>query len=62
MIACMPPPWRGKTAYDTHIALIQLGALIRVRHGLDPEQPTRDGALFACAALCYRPIYLGADR
>lgn len=38
-------------AYDTHIALIRLGALAQVRHGLDPEQPTRDGALFARAAL-----------
>jgi hypothetical protein len=38
-------------AYDTHIALIRLGALVHVRHGLDPEQPTRDGATFARAAL-----------
>jgi hypothetical protein len=38
-------------AYDTHIALIRLGALLQVRHGLDPEQPTSDGALFARAAL-----------
>jgi hypothetical protein len=38
-------------ADDTHIALIRLGALVQVRHGLDPEQPTRDGALFARAAL-----------
>ena len=38
-------------AYDTDTALIRLGALIQVRHGLDPEQPTRDGATFARAAL-----------
>ena len=38
-------------AYDTHIALIRLGALVKVRHSLDPEQPTRDGATFARAAL-----------
>jgi hypothetical protein len=38
-------------AYDTHTALIRLGALVQVRHGLDPEQPTRDGAVFARAAL-----------
>jgi hypothetical protein len=44
--------WDARTAADdTHIALIRLGALVQVRHGLDPEQPTRDGALFARAAL-----------
>ena len=26
-------------------------ALAQVRHGLDPEQPTSDGAIFARAAL-----------
>jgi hypothetical protein len=41
----------GDTAADTHIALIRLGALVRARQGLDPEQPTRDGAVFARAAL-----------
>ncbi len=44
--------WDARDAADdTHTALIRLGALVRVRHGLDPEQPTRDGALFARAAL-----------
>jgi hypothetical protein len=38
-------------AYDTHLALIRLGALVQPRHGLDPEQPTSDGAIFARAAL-----------
>jgi hypothetical protein len=39
-------------ALDTHIALIRLGALSRNWHKLqDPERPTRDGALFARAAL-----------
>jgi hypothetical protein len=44
--------WDARAAaYDTHIALIRLGALVQVRHGLDPEQPTREGAIFARAAL-----------
>jgi len=44
--------WDARAAaYDTHIALIRLRALVQVRHGLEPEQPTRDGALFARAAL-----------
>ena len=44
--------WDARDAADdTHTALIRLGALVEVRHGLDPEQPTRDGATFARAAL-----------
>lgn len=44
--------WDARDAADdTHTALIRLGALVRVRHGLDPERPTRDGAIFARAAL-----------
>lgn len=43
--------WEARrTAADTHIVLIRLGALIQPR-GLEPEQPTRDGAVFARAAL-----------
>ena len=38
-------------AYDTHLALIRLGALVEPRHGPDPQQPTSDGAIFARAAL-----------
>ena len=38
-------------AYDTHLALIRLGALVEPRHGPAPEQPTSDGAIFARAAL-----------
>src|SRR5215468_4862485 len=38
-------------AEDTHTVLIRLGALARARRVLDPEQPTRDGAVFARAAL-----------
>jgi hypothetical protein len=38
-------------AEDTHTVLLRLGALARVRGGLDPEQPTRHGAVFARAAL-----------
>ena len=49
------PPTRwdvGDDAEDTHIALIRLGALVQDWHKLqDPERPTRDGALFARAAL-----------
>ena len=44
--------WQARdTAVDTHIVLIRLGALVKARHGLDPEQPNRDGAVFARAAL-----------
>jgi hypothetical protein len=44
--------WQARdTAADTHIALIRLGALVHARHGLGPEQPTGDGAVFAHAAL-----------
>ena len=44
--------WQARdAAADTHIALIRLGALAQARHGLDPEQPTGDGAVFARAAL-----------
>jgi hypothetical protein len=44
--------WQARdTAADTHIVLIRLGALLQARYGLGPEQPTRDGAVFARAAL-----------
>jgi hypothetical protein len=44
--------WQARdTAADTHTALIRLGALVRAPHDLGPEQPTRDGAVFARAAL-----------
>ena len=44
--------WEARdAATDTHIALIRLGALANARRGLEHEQPTRDGALFARAAL-----------
>lgn len=44
--------WDARDAADdTHTALIRLGALVQVRHGLEPEQPTRDGPIFARAAL-----------
>jgi hypothetical protein len=44
--------WQTRdAAADTYIVLIRLGALAQNRQGLDPEQPTRDGALFARAAL-----------
>lgn len=44
--------WEARdAAADTHVVLIRLGALVRARHGLDPEQPTPDGAVFARAAL-----------
>ena len=33
------------------LVLLRLGALVRARQRLDPEQPTRDGAAFARAAL-----------
>jgi len=44
--------WDARNAAeDTHTVLIRLGALARARRVLDPEQPTRDGAVFARAAL-----------
>jgi hypothetical protein len=47
-----PTKWEARdAAADTHIVLIRLGALVQARHGLDPEQPTREGAVFARAAL-----------
>ncbi len=44
--------WDARDAADdTHIALIRLGALVQDWHGSAPDQPTRDGALFARASL-----------
>ncbi len=49
--------WQARdAAWDTHLALIRLGALVQDWHKLtDPEQPTRDGATFARAALLTWP-------
>ena len=38
-------------ARDTDIALTRLGAFTQESAARDPKQPTRDGALFARAAL-----------
>ena len=47
-----PTKWQARDiAADTHTALIRLGAIVQARQGLDPEQPTSDGAVFARAAL-----------
>jgi hypothetical protein len=44
--------WQARDAAgDTHIALVRLGALIQDWRGPAPGQPTRDGAVFARAAL-----------
>ena len=44
-------------AADTYVPLIRLGALTQDWHKLsDPEQPTRDGATFARAALRTWPV------
>jgi hypothetical protein len=44
--------WQARDAAGgTHIALVRLGALVRDWRGPAPEQPTRDGAVFARAAL-----------
>jgi len=49
--------WQARdTAADTHISLIRLGALVRTRQGLGPEQPTSHGAVFARAALRTWPV------
>jgi hypothetical protein len=48
--------WQGRdAAADTYVPLIRLGALAQARRGLEPEQPTRDGALFARATLLTWP-------
>ena len=48
--------WDGRdAARDTHIALVRLGTPTRDVPGSAPDQPTRDGAVFARAALLTWP-------